>query len=1076
MKGRFTHLLKPLLCALGVGVSYQARAGFTPAAVTGFTADIVANGAGTVMSSTTSDMDGGATNTRFAFVAPTFVNPSGASPTSSLPAGGLISSAATPGLTFQLASYSANNSLRIAGTGTGALTLTTPQAAGEIYFLASSGNGASTVTVTVTFADQTTEVFAAQTVADWFGGSNFAIQGISRANYDTDNIENSTTEPRLYQYRLALTAANFTKQIQSIRFAKTSATGVLNVMAVSTNAVCTSAPTAGTAVASVASVCGATPVTLSLTGASADAGVTYQWQASTNGGTTFTDISGATASTYTASSLAATTQYRARLTCSATSQAANSTAVTVTALAPTYATLPVVQSFETPWLDGCATRDAPSSSWRNTPATGNPSWRREDDGAAAAWSSPTFGAYTPAGSQGAHSARFHASYASSGSIGTLDLYVNLSAAGTKRLSFDFINTSGADSLTVHISNDGGATFARLDGYKLSATFTTQVLPISSTSATAVIRFRGRADFGSTDIGLDNIVLESATGCLTPANLTATTTTTTAALSWLTGGTGTYTVVYGPTGFDPAQPSTGTNTYTTATGVAAPPYAVTGLAPGTTYQFYVRQNCSATTASGTAGPGSFTTQIVNDAPCGAATLTVANTCTPLATTTVGATQTASTTYGTGGQGTGCGSLTAPRDVWFKFTTAASGPTSTAVRISVTGGAASVVRAYSGTACAGPLTFISCAGTASNTAAPNLDLNALAPSTTYYIRVNEYSTSGTLGNFTICATPVPNCPAPTGLTAGTLTNNTATLSWAAASAAGSTFAVVYGPSGFTPPTGGTTIGGIVGTSVTLANLSPSTNYCFYVQQVCGSFNGSSTLAGPFCFTTPLTAPANDEPCGAVALLGAASVSSSNSGATTSIQNGINTPSCAGGALPKDVWFAFTPTGTSTTLTLGGTAAGAVRVFTSPSCSAGPFLEVFCQGSGTSNTSLGAVAIPNLTANQRYYVAVSGWAGADNTGTFTLSGTGLATATRPQAETDALLVYPNPSSTGQLTLRLSGLAGTGQATLLNALGQAVRSQRLAPATAEQALSTRGLAAGLYTLRVAVAGHVYTRKVVLE
>ena len=38
---------------------------------------------------------------------------------------------------------------------------------------------------------------------------------------------------------------------------------------------------------------------LSLTGASTDGGIAYQWQASTNGGTTYTNIAGATGATYT---------------------------------------------------------------------------------------------------------------------------------------------------------------------------------------------------------------------------------------------------------------------------------------------------------------------------------------------------------------------------------------------------------------------------------------------------------------------------------------------------------------------------------------------------------------------------------------------------------------------------------------------------------------------------------------------------------------------------------------------------------------------------------------------------------
>jgi hypothetical protein len=223
-----------------------------------------------------------------------------------------------------------------------------------------------------------------------------------------------------------------------------------------------------------------------------------------------------------------------------------------------------------------------------------------------------------------------------------------------------------------------------------------------------------------------------------------------------------------------------------------------------------------------------------------------------------------------------------------------------------------------------------------------------------------------------------------------------------------------------------------------------------------------------------PDNDEPCTAVAL-GSGVVTSSNSGASTSIQNGINTPSCAGGALPRDVWFAFTPTSTSTTLTLTGNPAGAVRVFSSPDCSAGPFNQVFCQGSGANNTSIGAVTVTGLTAGTRYYVAVSGFGGSDTPGQFTISGSGLVTGTRAQSNTNALLVYPNPSNTGQLTLSLSGVRGTGTVELLNALGQAVLRQPLASAT-EHSLSTRGLAAGLYTLRVQAGGEVLTRKVVLQ
>jgi hypothetical protein len=159
--------------------------------------------------------------------------------------------------------------------------------------------------------------------------------------------------------------------------------------------------------------------------------------------------------------------------------------------------------------------------------------------------------------------------------------------------------------------------------------------------------------------------------------------------------------------------------------------------------------------------------------------------------------------------------------------------------------------------------------------------------------------------------------------------------------------------------------------------------------------------------------------------------------------------------------------------GTPAGMVRLYSSPSCSAGPFTLVTCQGSGASTAGLPTMTATGLTPGQRYYVAVSGYGGASLTGSFTIAGTALAT--KVQAESKALLVYPNPSNTGQLTLRLSNL-GKGEATLLNALGQQVRTQALSSSTAEQTISTRGLATGVYTLRVQIGDDVLTRKVVLE
>jgi hypothetical protein len=197
---------------------------------------------------------------------------------------------------------------------------------------------------------------------------------------------------------------------------------------------------------------------------------------------------------------------------------------------------------------------------------------------------------------------------------------------------------------------------------------------------------------------------------------------------------------------------------------------------------------------------------------------------------------------------------------------------------------------------------------------------------------------------------------------------------------------------------------------------------------------------------------------------------------VQNGITFPICSPASSPKDVWFSFVPTGTTATFTMTGTTAGMVRVYSSPSCSAGPFSLVTCASSGSNNTALTApLNVTGLTAGTRYYLAVSGYGSSDTAGSFTVSAAGIVTAARAQADTDALLVYPNPSNTGQLTLKLSGLTGNGHAALLNALGQVVRTKALT-ATVEQTLDTRNLAAGVYTLRVDTNGQTLTRKVVLE
>ena len=176
---------------------------------------------------------------------------------------------------------------------------------------------------------------------------------------------------------------------------------------------------------------------------------------------------------------------------------------TTLCLPVTYAALPYTEDFEN-WINACNTTDVPSVNVTNRPSTGNPSWRREDQGTSAAWTSTNY-LYSPVFFNGAHSARFHSGNTPAGTYGTLDFYVNCSSGtGNKELRFARINTNGTDSLRVLLSTDSGATFNQLGAYLLAATWTEEILTITSNSPKTIIRFIARGDNGGTDIGLDYV--------------------------------------------------------------------------------------------------------------------------------------------------------------------------------------------------------------------------------------------------------------------------------------------------------------------------------------------------------------------------------------------------------------------------------------------------------------------------------------------------------------------------------------------------------------------------------------------
>lgn len=115
---------------------------------------------------------------------------------------------------------------------------------------------------------------------------------------------------------------------------------------------CTGLPASATATASAATVCSATPFTLSLTGLTLEGGLSIQWEASTDGGTTWNDLGTPQATlnyTVTAGQTAAT-QYRAVITCVPTSDEITSSVVSV-------AMSPAVNCGCTPAASNCGLDD-----------------------------------------------------------------------------------------------------------------------------------------------------------------------------------------------------------------------------------------------------------------------------------------------------------------------------------------------------------------------------------------------------------------------------------------------------------------------------------------------------------------------------------------------------------------------------------------------------------------------------------------------------------------------------------------------------------------------------------------------
>jgi hypothetical protein len=387
-----------------------------------------------------------------------------------------------------------------------------------------------------------------------------------------------------------------------------------------------------------------------------------------------------------------------------------------------------------------------------------------------------------------------------------------------------------------------------------------------------------------------------------------------------------------------------------------------------------------------GAGAYAQAPANDDPCGALQLTLnGSLCvTPTVGTNVGAT----TTTINGTVTAGCGSFNnpTPKDVWYKFTTAATGPGSAGATITVTGNPAGLLRLFAAPSCSGTFTQVNCsASNASNTAAPRLVTGALQPSTTYYVQVAGFASTDTPGQFTICVTDPPACGAPAVLGVTFPTGTSAAVSFTPGPGNTGFTAILQGGAGGQQTQANAT------SPVTFTGLTPGQTYFVSIRTDCGG----GTLTSPFfSFTVPLL---NDDPCGAISLPISGTCAPTNGttfGAGTTTPNGYSNPGCALDASPMDVWYSFTTpasggASTSATITVTGAPAGQIRLFSAASCS-GPLTQLACSQSATGPAL--PLSSTTLTPSTTYYVLVAGYSDTSPRGAFTICVTGAPACPDP------------------------------------------------------------------------------------
>ncbi len=471
-------------------------------------------------------------------------------------------------------------------------------------------------------------------------------------------------------------------------------------------------------------------------------------------------------------------------------------------------------------------------------------------------------------------------------------------------------------------------------------------------------------------------------CPAPTLLTATGVTTTSAnLGWTcTACSGTFALEWGPTGFTP-----GTGTIVNP---ATSPVPVTGLTPGTTYQFYVIQDCSGAGNgfSLLTGPTSFTTKFLGDDVCDALPLAI-GTNGPYSSvgSTIQVGEPAAPAGGCNTQTTWCNS-TLNGSRWFTFVAPASGRVSIAAP-----GFDDQLALYSAPNCAailsGGSTLIAANDDGAGLSAIVNPVNCLTPGVTYYVQVDQYS--ATTGTFTVVLTDLGAAdPSFTGLAAAYCDNAAAVT--------------------LTP----TVTGGVfAGTGVTGSSFNPTTAGA-------GTYSVTYTLNG--CYTSTQSVTVNASPVATSVITTPVLCNAGNATVTVSATGG--TPSYTGtGAFtaPAGAYtYTVTDANSCSSITTGTITEPTAVAVTSSSTA------ILCNG-GTSTITIAATGGTGALTGTGTFTQSAGTTVYTVTDANSCVGTTSVVVTQPTAITVTPTSTPVLCNGGTSTVTIAAAGGTGAFT---------------------------------------------------